>query len=473
MKITACVFPISLGRPLENAEKIKEITEKISGDIYLFPAYALSGVSCGKLPNLPSFKKEEEKAVDVLCEYTEKNDKCIVTSTFSDGNIAIYGGDINKSGKFVFDSKTISVSQSGKDSADIVLIPTAMPSYPCIKNDVSEFCSELSKQKNGVVAVANAGYGESTADDVFRGFCGVFNRGTIVAFSSQDKAETVVSSAEDDKTDGIVYARPKRIADKIPYYTKNDVSIYISELVELQKQAVYARAKFLGVKKLFVDIGDNSESLLALYVLSKTAEDLGLFPSDVVVFSVSEKTENTVSSFGFTAAPAVSDNMRIRKAEILDLAEKENALFVGILPLSEIAYGNISLLRENVCHYNMNASLPRTVLWDAVKNVFRDDEETLRLAEEFCSVEKNLEIRYDLFDFWLYYFAKHNVGREELKNYALATFDEYDDDMIEASLIRFISSYKKNQEIRSATVEGANFIGFVLPYIPTDADYVI
>ena len=108
-----------------------------------------------------------------------------------------------------------------------------------------------------------------------------------------------------------------------------------------------------------------------------------------------------------------------------------------------------------------------------MKNVFRDDEETLRLAEEFCSVEKNLEIRYDLFDFWLYYFAKHNVGREELKNYALATFDEYDDDMIEASLIRFISSYKKNQEIRSATVEGANFIGFVLPYIPTDADYVI
>ena len=135
-----------------------------------------------------------------------------------------------------------------------------------------------------------------------------------------------------------------------------------------------------------------------------------------------------------------TSNMRIRKAEILDLAEKENALFVGILPLSEIAYGNISLLRENVCHYNMNASLPRTVLWDAVKNVFRDDEETLRLAEEFCSVEKNLEIRYDLFDFWLYYFAKHNVGREELKNYALATFDEYDDDMIEASLIRFISS---------------------------------
>lgn len=389
MKITTCVFPISLGRPLENAEKIKEITEKISGDIYLFPAYALSGVSCGKLPNLPSFKKEEEKAVDVLCEYTKKNDKCIVTSTFSDGNIAIYGGDINKNAVNLFlIPKRFLFLNRGKIRRILFLFRRLIALVSLHKKDVSEFCSELSKQKNGVVAVANAGYGESTADDVFRGFCGVFNRGTIVAFSSQDKAETVVSSAEDDKTDGIVYARPKRIADKIPYYTKNDVSIYISELVELQKQAVYSRAKFLGVKKLFVDIGDNSESLLALYVLSKTAEDLGLFPSDVVVFSVSEKTENTVSSFGFTAAPAVSDNMRIRKAEILDLAEKENALFVGILPLSEIAYGNISLLRENVCHYNMNASLPRTVLWDAVKNVFRDDEETLRLAEEFCSVEK-------------------------------------------------------------------------------------
>lgn len=472
MKIVSCVFPIALGKPSKNAETIKKIAEETPGDIYLFPAYALGGVSCGKIKDLPSFKSEAEKAIDILCDYTENNDKCIVTSTFADGNIAIYGGDVNKTGKFKKGQKTVSVSQSGKDSADIILIPAAMPSYPGIKNDVSEFCAEISRQKNCVVAVANAGYGESSADDVFRGFCGVFNKGTITAFTGEDKPESVVAAADTEKTDGIVYSRPKRAAGKIPYYANTDTSVYISELVQMQKQALYTRAAAMSAKKLFVDGDENTETFLALYILSETAKVLKMKSEKVTVFTSSDAVLSLAAKYGFTVKSA-PDGLRKRKAEILDEADKEKALLAGTLPLSEIAYGKVSLFGENICHYNINATLPRTVLWDAVKQVFKDDEKTLETVLSLVEKEKNSGVKYDMCDFWLYYFAKHRSGYENLKNYALATFEEYDDDEIISALDGFTADYKKNQPVRSASSEGANLMGFVLPYIPADADYSI
>ena len=79
----------------------------------------------------------------------------IVTSTHTHGNVAIFDGDINKSGKFMYGGKTVCISKSAEERADIVLIPTAMPGYPCIKNDISEFCSAASLQYKCVVAMAN------------------------------------------------------------------------------------------------------------------------------------------------------------------------------------------------------------------------------------------------------------------------------------------------------------------------------
>ena len=469
MKIVTCVFPITLGRPLENAEKMIEIAEKNPGDVYLFPAYALSGVSIAKISGLSSFKEESEKALDKLCSYTENNKKVFVTATFTEGNIAIYDGDVNKSGKFTKEKLTFAISQSGNENADIMLVPTAMPSYPCIKNDVSEFCAAISTEKKCVVAVANSGYGESTADDVFKGFCGVFKDGTITAFMSEDKPETVVAAAEYDKTTGIKYSRPKKAAGKIPYYTKNDTTLYVTDYALLQKEALYSRAKFMGVKKLFVEAEETSEGYLALYILSETAKDLKMKSEKVTVFTCSDNIAALARKFGFSVISDLEGSAREIKAKILDRAEKEKALVVGTVTLSDLAYGEISPLCETLCHYNINATLPRTVLWDEVKTVYKDAAETLEKVSAVCEKEK--DPKTDLCDFWVYYFAKHGMKSTDLLNYALATFDEYDDDVINGAFEFFKPAYIKNQQIRSAEPEGANAVGFILPYIPTDAVY--
>ena len=108
-------------------------------------------------------------------------------------------------------------------------------------------------------------------------------------------------------------------------------------------------------------------------------------------------------------------------------------------------------------------------MWDEVKTVYKDDAETLEKVSAVCEKEK--DPKTDLCDFWVYYFAKHGMKSTDLLNYALATFDEYDDDVINGAFDFFKPAYIKNQQIRSAEPEGANAVGFILPYIPTDAVY--
>lgn len=99
-----------------------------------------------------------------------------------------------------------------------------MAGYPCIQNDIIEFCSEASSSKNCAIAVANAGFGESSADNVYKGFAGVFNKGIICAFKSQDEPETAVACYDVDAGGGLVYTRPNRGIDRIPYYGKTNLT---------------------------------------------------------------------------------------------------------------------------------------------------------------------------------------------------------------------------------------------------------
>lgn len=79
MKIYASVFVTKVAKPMQNAEKMIEIMQKNEADIYLFPAYCLTGVSCSDLVHFQSFANETNEALDRLCEYSENEHKCIVT----------------------------------------------------------------------------------------------------------------------------------------------------------------------------------------------------------------------------------------------------------------------------------------------------------------------------------------------------------------------------------------------------------
>ena len=495
MKILSCVFEIEPASPLKNAEKMIAICKEKDAELCLFPAYALTGISCGNLLSYKPFIAQLDEAVDRLCAYTEESGKVIVTATQRHGNIVIYDGDINNKGTFTYQGKTIVVSKNADEKADIVLIPTAMPGYPCIKNDLSEFCAAASKKHGCCVAVANCGYGESSADNVFKGVAGIFRNGVITSFFAQDKPETIMALADDEKGEGIIYARPKRPADKIPYYGNNTPALYLDELLLLQKQALYTRMKNCGLQKVAVNVSGGADSTLALIVAAETVKMMELPPEHVIglslpCFGTSQRTNTNANSLmealgvakkeidiqeavalhlkqiGHSGEEDVTyENAQARERTqiLLDVCNQEHALALGTGDLSEAALGFCTFGGDTLCHYNVNATIPKTLVKaailnyaekqenDALKKVLTDIVDT-PISPELKKDQKTEDIvgPYILTDFILYYFAKHHFGPEDIRNYMLATFDEYTDEEIDRSIQTFFTRFKNNQFKRSS-----------------------
>ena len=512
MKILSCVFPIMLGKPLRNAEYIIEIMQKNEADIYLFPAYAITGSSCGQLSTFKAFNEIIDKAVEMIVEYTEKSGKTVVTSVHN-SNIIISKGDINKKGKMTLDGQNIIVSDNGEGNADIILLPTAMPGYPCIQNDIIEFCAAASLKKNCVVAVANSGFGESVADNVYKGFAGIFKNGVIIDFFNQDKPETIFAKADHTKETGIRYTRKPTQPDKIPYYGKNEPSRFLSELFLLQTQALYSRIKSSGTKNIAINISGGLDSTLALLVAENAMKMAQLSPKNIITltlpcFGTSERTYKNAKSLmeelnttaieinikdavtghlkdighDISIQDVVYENAQAReRAQILfDISNKYNALALGTGDMSEAALGFSTFAGDSLCHYNVNATVPKTLVREVVKFVASKKEGALKdtlldiaetpISPELKQGQKTEDIvgPYILHDFFMYYFAKHKLPVAEIEHYALATFDEYSQDEIDKWLNVFFTRFSKSQFKRSAAPEGANLIGFTLPYFPTD-----
>jgi len=516
MKIISCVFPIELGKPALNAEKIINIINGNDADIYLFPAFVITGVSCGELHSYKAFADARDSAIKTLCDFTKNNKAVIVTSTDNYGNIILMNGEIIQKDTFELNGKKIVVSADITKKGDIILLPTAMAGYPCIQNDIIEYCAAASEKFNCIIAVSNPGFGESVADSVYKGFCGVFKNGLIVDFKAQETPETQIAQMDINGNSGLKYSRPNVLNEKIPYYGKNKEDRYLNELFLLQIQALYTRISTSGLKHVALNFSGGLDSTLVLLVAIEAMKMAELPQKNIIVitlpcFGTSERTlsnaqklmkllgtttyeidiKNAVTSHlqeighDISVDNVVYENAQAReRAQILfDIANKYNAITLGTGDLSEMALGFCTYAGDTLSHYNVNSTVPKTLVRALVKfNALKSDKYSPEIAEiliditetpispELKTGQKTEEIvgPYDLHDFFIYYFAKYHMSPEDIKNYAMATFDEYSDDEIENALAIFFTRYPRNQFKRSSITEGANLIGFKLPYIPTE-----
>ena len=149
MKILAATFVVSVGRPFRNADAMMKVMDENEADVYLFPAYCLTGASCSDLAHYKCFADETNEALDKLCEYSEKTGKCFVTAVYGYDNIIVKGGDLIQKPTVKIGGKTVMVSESGTETnADVLLLPTAMDGYPCIQNDIIEFCADAANKRH-------------------------------------------------------------------------------------------------------------------------------------------------------------------------------------------------------------------------------------------------------------------------------------------------------------------------------------
>jgi NAD+ synthase (glutamine-hydrolysing) len=165
------------------------------------------------------------------------------------------------------------------------------------------------------------------------------------------------------------------------------------------------------------------------------------------------------------------------------MANRYNALAVGTGDLSEIALGFCTFAGDTLSHYNVNASLPKTLIRALVRLLAKRhpgplgdalaDVEATEISPELKSNQKTEDILgpYLLHDFIIYYFSKHRLERQDLYQYMMATFDEYDEDTIVRTLDIFFRRYPIARFKRASLGESANIIGFSLPYVPTDTKF--
>ena len=517
MKILAAVFDVSTGKPHENAAKMINIMRENDADIYLFPAYCLTGASAGKLVNYQAFADQTNEALDSLLEYSENENKIFVTAVAGYENIIVKDGELIQKASTTISGKRVVVSQPGDDgNADIILLPTAMAGYPCIQNDIIEFCSEASNSKNCAIAVANAGFGESSADNVYKGFAGVFNKGIICSFKNQDDPDNAIACYDIDIPGGLIYSRPNRGLDRIPYFGKNEPERYLDELFKLQTQALYMRMRGSGIKKIVIGVSGGSDSTLALLCAEKTMQMLGLPLTNIIAvtmpcFGTSTRTKSNadmlMEKLGVTSMtvdiknavtahlkdighdPEIQDvtyenaQARERTQVLFDIANMNNALVLGTGDMSEAALGFCTFGGDNLAHYNPNASIPKTLVLELIKHIAKTKDEAIAgvltditntpISPELKAGQETEKIvgNYALHDFYIYFFAKMQKSYEEIKNLALAVFEDIDEDEIVACLDTFYDRFKKNRFKRSTVFEGANLIGFTLPYIAADIDF--
>lgn len=167
---------------------------------------------------------------------------------------------------------------------------------------------------------------------------------------------------------------------------------------------------------------------------------------------------------------------RERTQILMDLANKENALLIGTGDLSEIALGFSTYNGDHMSMYNINCSIPKTLIKHLLKHYYENyNESTIiqnilidiintPISPELLPTDENSNILqktekiigpYELHDFFLYHFMKNNLSFEKIKFLALNGFNGiYNEKLIEASLNVFIKKFFQNQFKRSSMPDG-------------------
>ena len=278
------------------------------------------------------------------------------------------------------------------------------------------------------------------------------------------------------------------------------------EIFNIQASSLAKRVEHIGNPKLILGISGGLDSTLALLICKKTFEILNRDSKDIIAitmpgFGTTGRTyENAkklckylnVDFREIDIKDAVLDHFkeigkdpnihdityenaqaRERTQVLMDIANKEGGIVVGTGDLSEIALGFSTYNADHISMYNVNASVPKTLVrylidWVATKvdekiaKVLKDISHTpispeLLPKKDEELVQKTEEIigPYELHDFFLYHFIKYGAAPKKILYLAKLAFKEkYDKKTIKKWLKLFIKRFFANQFKRSCMPDG-------------------
>ncbi len=281
------------------------------------------------------------------------------------------------------------------------------------------------------------------------------------------------------------------------------------EVFSIQTAGLARRLEHIGAKRSVLGISGGLDSTLALLVALRTFDLLGLDRGGILAvtmpgFGTSEGTrknarrlaeavgaelreidiraacEQHIRDIGLDPEDRQSitfQNLQARERTqvLMDLANKEGGIVVGTGDLSELALGFATFAGDHMAMYNVNASVPKTLVrrlveWVAEHHASPTERDVLHAVLETpvspelvppgkdgAIAQRTEEIvgPYELADFFLFSLLRLGAGPRKMLFLARHAFgDKYDEATLERWLRVFIERFFDNQFKRSVMPDG-------------------
>ena len=380
---------------------------------------------------------------------------------------------------------------------------------------------------------ASAGEGESTTDLVFSGHNLIAENGTVLKQSQRFKNEIIYSELDIHKlrserrrmttyqVDGsyeytdIEFHLKKtetelsRYVDPNPFVPsgKSDRERRCEEILTIQALGLKKRMAHTGCKSVVVGISGGLDSTLALLVMAKAVDMLGLPRTSILsvtmpCFGTTDRTYNNACELTRKLGATLKEvniqeavkkhfvdigqdpdkhdvtyencQARERTQVLMDLANQSGGMVVGTGDLSELALGWATYNGDHMSMYAVNTSIPKTLVRHLVK-YYADtcgDPQLERVLVDVLDTPVSPELLppengtisqktedlvgpYELHDFFLYHMMRY--GEEPEKVYRLAKYafqGAYTDEFILKWLRTFYWRFFSQQFKRSCLPDG-------------------
>jgi len=383
-----------------------------------------------------------------------------------------------------------------------------------------------------------AGANESTADTVFSGHSMIYENGKLMAegkkfsFDSEiiyTDIDIALLNSERMKNTSFISSSNETEYRIVPFETNNRNNYNIlrsipkhpfvpdnpdklndicTEIINIQSTGLARRLKHINAKTAVIGISGGLDSTLALLVTYAAFKKLALDMAGIIAVNMpglgtSELTRNNAISLAKNLEVTlknidiiesvrshfkdiehdenikdiVYENAQARRRThiLMDLANKHNGLVVGTGNLSEIALGWSTFNADHISMYNVNSSVPKTLVKYLIKwyaeNVFESPiSEVLYsimetpISPELLPLDENMQIvqktedtigPYELHDFFLYHMIRLSYPPAKTAIFAEKAFKgQYTLAEIQKHLRVFIKRFFSQQFKRNVFSEG-------------------
>ena len=380
---------------------------------------------------------------------------------------------------------------------------------------------------------ASAGEGESSTDLVYGGHNMIVENGLFLAESKRFSNETIYGDIDirklrsERRRMGTFMSRQRSDYEKVAFHlkkeethlertfdpapfvpgSKEDRDRRCEEILSIQALGLKKRMQHTNCKSIIVGISGGLDSTLALLVMAKACDMLGLPRNSITAvtmpcFGTTDRTYTNACTLtrklgavlleidikeavtlhfrdighdpGNHDVTYENSQARERTQVLMDVANQLNGMVVGTGDMSELALGWATYNGDHMSMYGVNASVPKTLVRHLVSyyaDTCGDEELSCTLRDvldtpvspellppkdgEIAQKTEDLVGPYELHDFFLYYALRFGYSPSKIYRIArLAFAGQYSKEVILKWLKKFYWRFFSQQFKRSCLPDG-------------------